>query len=104
MVVKVVEGEASHMLNTSEVRAWMAAALCFQTQCVDSGVACVLYACEGVYHVTPPHPPVHPVSLIHPASLMCPASLVHPASLACPTSLARPASLTHPVSRTLLHP
>ena len=48
-MVKVVEGEASHALNTSEVRA---AALHFQTQCVDSGVVHMLYACEGVYHVT----------------------------------------------------
>ena len=68
MAVKVVEGEASHVLNTSEVRAWMVAALCFQTQRMDSGVAHVLYACEGVYHVTPPHPPVCPVSLVRPAS------------------------------------
>ena len=35
MAVKVVEGGASHALNTSEVRAWMAAALCFQTQRVE---------------------------------------------------------------------
>ena len=86
MAVKVVEGEASHALNTSEVRAWMAAALCFQTQRVDSGVMHVLYTCECVYCITPPHPPV------------CPVSLIHPASLARPTSLARP------VSRALLHP
>ena len=88
MAVKVVEGEASHALNMSEVKAWMAAALCFQTQHVDSGVACMLYTCEGVYHVTLPHPPVRPASLICPASLARPVSLARPASLACPTSRA----------------
>ena len=80
MVVKVVEGEASHALNMSEVRVWMVVVLCFQTQRVDSSVARVLYACEGVYCVTPPHPPVHPASLVRPASLARPASraLLHP--------------------------
>ena len=88
----MVEGEASHALNTSEVRVWMVAVLCFQTQRMDSGVAHMLYTCKGMYRVTPPHPPVRPASLIRPVSL------VHPASLMCPVSLACPAS------RALLHP
>ena len=97
MAVKVVEGEASHALNTSEVRVWMAAALCFQTQHMDSGVACMLYTCESVYHVTLPHPPVCP------ASLVCPVSLIRPAPLARPASLVRPKSLACPTSHALLH-
>ena len=82
MAVKVVEGEASHALNTSEVRAWMAAVLCFQTQHVDSGAVHMLYTCVGVYCITPPQSPVRPVSLVYPASLTHPASLAHPVSLA----------------------
>ena len=80
MVVKVVEGEASHVLNTSEGEG-MDGGGAFQTQRVDlSGVACVLYACKGVYRITLPHPPVRPVSL--PASLvilrlLCVPHLLH---------------------------
>ena len=64
MAAKVVEGEASHALNTSEGEG-MDGGGAFQTQCVDlSGVVHVLSACEGVYRVTLPHPPVRPVSLV----------------------------------------
>ena len=72
MVAKVVEGEASHMLNMSKGEG-VDGGGAFQTQFMDlSGVARVLYACEGVYHVTLPHPPVRPASLVRPMSLACP--------------------------------
>ena len=102
MVVKVVEGEASHALNTSEGEG-VDGGGASQTQCMDlSGVMCVLYACEGVHRITPPHPPVHPASLVRPASLTCPMSRVPcpPASLVHPVSLARPTHCQLP----LLHP
>ena len=84
MGVKVVEGEASHTLNTSEGEGMDGGSTLFSNSVhgLISGVMCMLYACEGVYRVTPPHPPVRPVSLVYPASLTHPASLAHPVSLA----------------------
>ena len=75
-MVKVVEGEASHALNTSEGEG-VDGGGASQTQCMDlSGVTHMLYACEGVYRITLPHPPVHPASLVRPVSLVHPTSLV----------------------------
>ena len=72
-MAKVVEGEASHALNTSEGES-VDGGGAFQTQRVDlSGVVRMLYTCEGVYRITLPHPPVRPVSL--PASLVIPRLL-----------------------------
>ena len=97
MAVKVVEGEASHVLNMSEVRAWMVAALCFQL----SAWTLVLRACCTHARVCTVSPLLIHLFVLRLSFIL---RLIHPASLARPASLACPASLAHPTSRALLHP